>query len=130
MNNSILVQDKDDLDIILSDKRALNVRFLIPQFDKFENEYWEDKINSNYNACGCGLGGKFLIFSFLLNFFIIIYCFIAAKETIHIYPLLLKMLSFSVFTAVLGKLLGIFISKTTLRKDVQHLKDFVTTIII
>ncbi|GAA5222295.1 hypothetical protein GCM10025777_29260 [Membranihabitans marinus] len=118
MKNYIIHDQENLLKLISKEKINFNgkIKMNIGQLSQDENAQYEKYFNEYYNACGCEMGSFFCFVSILLYSIFEIF----HNDNINWLTVRNGVIIFFL-SAGLGKIIGIFIAKMRLKKEVTEL---------
>jgi hypothetical protein len=114
--------DVQHLDYILIRKKKYKFSFGFKELSSVENNYWLEKIDKNYHACGCNTGKIFTAISLLI---LVIYYFFYYTGKYPDIKFYLITLGFVIIISLLGKIIGKIRAYNELKDDVKNLKTLI-----
>ena len=120
MENSLVITNKEQLSLLLTNSNFERIVVNLPYFNKDYNSYWTTRIEKVYNACGCKTGYRFMVSGFIVS--LIYFGFYINSFMESPYNYVAKLFVFIIIMAILGKGLGLLIAKIKLRKFVAEIK--------
>ena len=122
MENSLVITNKEQLLLLLSNSGFDRIEVNLPNINKDCNKYWSTKIQKEYNACGCKTGYRFMITGIVTSIFYTVFYFNSFMDSP--FSDIVKLFVFIIIMAVLGKFLGLLIAKVKLKRYVDEVKNY------
>ncbi|WAC02671.1 hypothetical protein N7U66_03025 [Lacinutrix neustonica] len=67
MENNLIITNKEALSLLLSNSTFDRITFNFPNLKPPDNQYWSDKVEKAYHACGCTTGFQLMFSSFIIS---------------------------------------------------------------
>ena len=92
----------------------------LPRLNDVDNKLWTEILAKDYSPCGCAMGGKFVLLSLVISTVYLVFQF----QNLLVYPLKIfgQIMLFVFVMSLVGKLIGIFMSKIKFRKNMELLR--------
>ena len=121
MGEKLIVDSDHKIDLLLNHNTNIDSFELnLPGQSEEENEQWTKILMKDYNPCGCTMGGKFVLSSLAISTIYLVFQF----QNLFTYPLKIfgQIILFVFVMGLVGKLIGIFMSKLKFRNNMEQLR--------
>ncbi|WP_044398271.1 hypothetical protein [Lacinutrix sp. Hel_I_90] len=120
MENNLVITNKEALSLLLSNSTFDRITFNFPNLKASYNQYWSEKVEKVYHACGCTTGFQFMFSSFIMSILYLVLRFGHVIE--HPYRTLMEGFVFILVMTLLGKVIGLFLARIKLMWYVREIK--------
>ena len=117
----MIIDSEQKIDLLLNHKANFDsLELNLSRLSDEENEQWTKILMKDYNPCGCTMGGKFVLSSLAISTIYLVFQF----QHLFTEPLKIfgQIILFVFVMGLVGKLLGILMSKLRFRNNVEQLK--------